>query len=139
MKNLNQSAVPLLLVLLLVVPLTGCGGSGSQKAMELGGINTGEVLQGLLTRTRRAMSQVTNVDSAQQAKVDLIRINEDYDDLLFHIPKLSDEGRAALAKESARALPEMQAMVNRVHEMPALDEVLGATLDQMLAKMAQVR
>jgi len=139
LKNLRLPVVSLLLVLLMTVPLTGCGGSGSNEAMELGGINTGEVLQGLLARTRRAMSQVTNVDTAAQAKAELQRINEDYDDLLFHIPKLSEEGRAALARKSSRALPEMRAMVNRVHEMPALDKVLGETLAAMVEKLGQVR
>ena len=140
MKNLSSSAVIVLLILsaaMVVVP--GCGGGGPDPTMELGGINTGEVLQGLLARTQRAMSQVNSIDAAKRAKTELLRINEDYDDLLYHIPNLSDEGRAALAKQSSRALPEMQAMVNQIHEMPALDDILGVTLDEMVAKLEMVR
>ncbi len=140
MKNLRPSVLIILCVLsVAVVSAPGCGGGGPNPAMELGGINTGEVLQGLLARTQRAMSQVNSVDGAKAANEELLRINQDYDDLLFHIPKLSDEGRAALAKKSSRALPEMRSMVNQIHEMPALDEVLGETLDQMVAKLEMVR
>ena len=132
------------LVLLLaiaggVAPLAGCGGSAAKESMSLGGINTGEVLDGLLARTQRAMAQVSNVDTARRVVPELERINEDYDDLIFHLPKLSDEGRAELAKQSARALPRMQAMVEQIHGMDALDRVLGDVLEGMLARLEQVR
>jgi hypothetical protein len=138
-KILRPSALVVLLVMSIsLFSLPGCGG-GPDPSMELGGINTGEVLDGLLARTQRAMSLVNGVDGAKKANAELLRVNEDYDDLLFHLPKLSDEGRAALAKKSSRALPEMRALASRIHEMPALDDILGVTLDQMVAKLEMVR
>lgn len=140
MKILRPSALVVLLVMSIsLFAMPGCGGGGPDPSMELGGINTGEVLDGLLARTQRAMTLVNGVDGAKKANAELLRVNEDYDDLLFHLPKLSDEGRAALARKSSRALPEMRALANRIHEMPALDEILGVTLDQMVAKLELVR
>ena len=126
-----------LATLILIGLLAGCSGA-PDPSMELGGINTGEVLAGLLARTERAIGKINSVDSAKLVKVELQRINEDYDDLLYHIPKLSPEGRQAIAHESAQALPGMKAMVNQIHEMPALDEILGETLDQMVEKLERV-
>ena len=139
MKILRPSALVVLLVMSIsLFAMPGCGGA-PDPAMELGGINTGEMLDGLLARTQRAMSLVNGVDGARKANAELLRVNEDYDDLLFHLPKLSDEGRAALAKKFSRVLPEMQALASRIHEMPALDDILGVTLDQMVAKLEMVR
>ena len=126
------------LTLLTAGPLTGCS-SGPDPAMELGGINLGEALDGLLARTQQIMSHVNSIDSAKKANEDLMRLNQDYDDLIYHVPKLSEEGRLALAKKSARALPEMQALANRIHEMPALDDILGETLDTMVENLSLVR
>ena len=138
MKTLRPSLLILLLVLVSVLPLTGCA-PGPDLTVGPGGISQGAALDGLLARTQRAMAQVNSVDSAKKANEDLIRINEDYDDLLFHMQKLEFNGRIAMAKKSMSALPEMQRMVAQIHEMPALDDILGETLDLMVEKLGMVR
>ncbi len=137
MKRSNFAALGVLV--LLSFALVGCGGGGPEPELVLGGIDAGAMLQGLLDRTDRSLAQVNSIDGAKKAEAELRRINEDYDDLLFHLQKLSDKGRTKLARDARRALPQMRATVAQIHEMPALDDVLGATLNQMLAKLELVQ
>ena len=78
--------------LLAVFWLAGCGG-GNNANMELGGINTGDMLDGLLARTSKTLGSVNSMQSAEAAVPQLEAINDYFDDLIYHIPKLSQEGR----------------------------------------------
>ena len=66
--------------LILVLGLAGCGGGGNSPNMELGGINTGDMLDGLLDRTMRTLGSVNSIQSAEAAVPQLKAINDDFDD-----------------------------------------------------------
>lgn len=137
MKYLRPSLLSMLLVLVSMFLLVGCGG-GPDVTIGPGGISQGDALDGLLARTQQAMSRVNSTDSAIKANKDLVRINQDFDDLLFHMQKLSFDGRREMSKKANRALPELQGMADQIHNMPALDEIMGGTLDEMVEKLAQI-
>ncbi|MCK9997323.1 MAG: hypothetical protein KAH56_13690 [Candidatus Krumholzibacteria bacterium] len=120
--------------LLLVLFVAGCGG-GNSPEMELGGINTGDVLDGLLSRTFRALGGINSMESAKAAVPQLQAINDDYDDLIYHIPNLSEKGRADMSKKARKALPEIQDMARRINDTPGLSAILGPSMDSMVEKI----
>jgi hypothetical protein len=131
----NPGLAAMLLAGLLV---TGCGGGGPSAEMELGGINTGEVLKGLLDRTARTLAGVQDMASARAAAPQLAAINDDFDDLIYHVPNLSAEGRTEMARMAARSLPEIQGAAARINGMRGLDEILGPAMDEMVDKLTQL-
>ena len=135
MKSCHK--IPAAVFLLAVLFLAGCGG-GNSPNMELGGINTGDVLDGLLARTYRTLGGVNSMESAEAAVPLLQAINDDFDDLIYHVPKLSDEGRTELSKKAKRALPEIQDMARRINDMQGLSDILGPSMDAMVDKLGQL-
>jgi len=125
-----QAAIFLLSVFFLV----GCGG-GNSPEMELGGINTGDMFDGLLARTFRALGSVTSMQTAEAAVPQLKAINDDFDDLIYHIPKLSEKGRAEMSKKAKNAMPEIQDMAQRINDMPGLSGILGPSMNTMVEKL----
>ena len=124
-----------LLALILLAGLSGCGGSSNSEEMELGGINTGDMLDGLLDRTMRALNSVNSMQSAQAAVPVLDAINDDFDDLIYHVPKLSENGRAEMAAKAKKSLPQIQDMAARINDMPGLSGVLGPSMNAMVEKI----
>ena len=132
-----RNGIPAAVILVLVLFLAGCGGGNSQE-MELGGINTGDYLDGLLARTSRTLGSINSMESAEAAVPHLQAINDDYDDLIFHLPKLSEKGRTDMAKKAQKALPGIQDMARRINDTPGLSSVLGPQMDAMVDKIAQL-
>ncbi|MFT5233028.1 MAG: hypothetical protein ACI9UK_002008 [Candidatus Krumholzibacteriia bacterium] len=134
-------ALKLVACLLVVgVGLTGCSSSKSyDESMNLGGINMGEALAGLISHTQQVMANVTDLSSAERAKADLHRINQDYDDLLFNVPKMSEDGQFALAMQARQSLPQMQDVSARISQVPVLHDIIGVELDEITAKLAQLQ
>lgn len=132
-----SNGIPATVFLLLVLFLAGCGG-GNSPEMELGGINTGDVLDGLLARTFRALGGINSMESAEAAVPVLKAINDDYDDLIYHIPKLSEKGRDNMSKKAKKALPEIQDMARRINDTPGLSSILGPEMDAMVDKIGQL-
>lgn len=128
--------IAMCIFLLFLLPnLTGCGGGGNSQEMELGGINTGDMLDGLLNRTYRALGGINSMQTAEAAVPTLEAINDDFDDLIYHIPKLSEQGRAEMSSKAKKALPEIQDMARRIGEIPGLNDILGPSLNSMVEKL----
>jgi len=126
--------IPATVFLLLIIAVAGCGG-GNSPEMELGGINTGDYLDGLLSRTFRTLGSINSMESAEAAVSQLKAINDDYDDLIYHIPKLSEKGRADMSQKARKALPEIQDMARRINDTPGLSGILGPSMDAMVEKI----
>jgi len=130
----------LVTAVLLIVALAcsiGCSSKPSEE-VKLGGIALTDILQGLLDRTGRALSSVYDMNSAEAAKMDLQAINDDYDDLIYHAPKLSYEGQDELAKKARKAMPTLQHTVRNINESPAMSEVLGPEMNAMFEKLGML-
>ena len=121
--------------LLSVFFLVACGGGGNSPNMELGGINTGDMLDGLLDRTMRTLGSVNSIQTAEAAVPQLKAINDDFDDLIYHLPKLSPEGRHEMSNKARKAFPEIQDMANRINGMGSLGKILGPEMDTMVEKV----
>jgi hypothetical protein len=132
-----RHGIPAAVFLLAALFLAGCGG-GNSPNMELGGINTGDMLDGLLARTFRALGNVNSMQSAEAAVPELQAINDDFDDLIYHIPKLSEDGRTEMSKKAKKAMPEIQDMARRINDMQGLSDILGPSLDTMVDKLGQL-
>ena len=131
----NYRIVLCTLILVLLAGLAGCGGGGNSQEMELGGINTGDMLDGLLNRTFRALGSVNSMQTAEAAVPQLESINDDFDDLIYHVPKLSEEGRAEMSKKTKKAMPEIQDMARRINDMGSLGDILGPEMNSMVEKL----
>ena len=133
MINSRTGLCALALVLLLCA--AGCGGGGNSQEMELGGINTGDMLDGLLARTFRALGDINSLEAAEAAVPQLQAINDDFDDLIYHIPKLSENGRQEMSNKAKKALPEIQDTARRINDMPGLGNILGSSMNDMVEKL----
>ena len=131
-------ATLLAVALLATVLAAGCGG-GPDPNLDLGGIDMGQAFDGVLQRTQKAIAGITGLEAARKANTELALVNQDLDDLLYHLPGLNAEGRAALAGKATRALADLQPVAERIGEMPALDDVVGETLRGTLSRLEQVR
>ena len=126
------------LLALVLILMAGCGGSSKNEDMKLGGIDTSEVLAGLLTRTGRTLDSVRDMASAQKAVTQLTAINDDFDDLLYHVPKLSEKGRSDLAQKARKAMPQMQQTVSQINASPGLRDILGPSMESMMEKLGKL-
>jgi hypothetical protein len=135
MRKFTLATVLLVLAALAAVP--GCSKKTSEE-VKLGGIDTTEVLQGLLDRTARTLGGVRDMASAEKAAGQLKMINDDYDDLLYHVDKLSPKGRGQLAGKARNALPEIQAAADRINASGPLADLLGPQMGAMLEKLTQL-
>lgn len=129
--------VTTLVALVACAAATGCSKKSSEE-VKLGGIDTTEMLQGLLDRTARTLGGVRDMKSAEAAAKQLRGINDDYDDLLFHVPRLSPKGRQELAKKARKSMPQLQMAVSQINANPGLAEVLGTEMSAMLKKLTQL-
>lgn len=120
-----------------MVLLAACGGSNS-KDMELGGINTGDFLDGLMSRTQKTLASVNSIATAQAAVPQLKAINDDFDDLIYHLPNLSEKGRADIAKKAKRDLPQIQDMAGRINDNSSLRSILGPEMNLMVEKIGML-
>jgi hypothetical protein len=129
----RTAATRLLTVLLLASLLAGCS-SRPDPETELGGISTIDYLDGLVQRTGRALGSIRGMESANAAAPKLEQISIDYDDLLYHAPKLSPEGREKLAKAARGYWPQLESMDEMIRQSPVLTDVLGAHMLAILEK-----
>lgn len=118
------------------VVLAGCGGSKPSEDVKLGGIALTDVLDGLLTRANRALGGIQSLETAQAAVPELHVVNDDFVDLRFHAPKLSPAGQDELAKRARQHQPELHGMVRAVQESPALAEIMGTEMEEMLGHLS---
>ena len=126
------------MVLVLGLGLAGCGGGGNSPNMELGGLNTGDMLDGLLDRTFRTLGGVNSMQTAEAAVPQLKAINDDFDDLIYHLPKLTLEGRNEMSNKARKAYPEIKDMAQRINDMPGLNTILGPEMNAMVEKLGML-
>ena len=127
----RPSSVPCFIGLALLL-LAGCGGSKPSEDVKLGGIALTEVLDGLMNRANRTLSGINGLAAAEAAVPELQAINDDFEDLRFHAPKLPEAGQNELAKRARGHQPQLEAMVQAVRRSPALASLLGTEMDRML-------
>jgi len=129
-----RGSIILFVIALAVVSLAGCGSSPNPE-VQLGGISLIDYLDGVMARTQRALGTVVDGATAQKAADELKLINQDLDDLVFHAPKLSSEGKEIFRKEVAKRLIEIKDMRGFISNNRGLEGVLGEQMQAMVEKM----
>ena len=127
--------LPRLLVVMLAVACTGCGGQPKTSPLETGGIDAIDILTTLNARTTRVLGTVTGAAAAEAARPDLELISSQYDDLLNQAKGLSPTARAQLADQAARILPGLKDNAVRISSMRG-GEVLTPVLREIIDKVA---
>lgn len=125
--------VPCALCLLMLVQ-AGCASKPSED-VRLGGIALTDVLDGLVKRANRVLSTINGLEAADAAVPELKAINDDFEDLRFHAPKLSAKGQDELAKRAKKYYNDINGMTAAVLDSPALATRIGGEMEAMLGHL----
>jgi hypothetical protein len=120
---------------LALVLLAGCGGGKPSEDVQLGGLALTDVLDGLMTRTVRVLSSINGLEAADAAEPRLQEINDDFYDLRYHAPKLSETGQRELARHAGKQCMQVRAMVDTVMGMRPLADRLGGQMTTMMGHL----
>ena len=129
----------ILLVVALVtlgLMLTGCGSKVSH--LETGGINATDMLNNLLDKTNRILSDVVNVESAKAALPQLEAVNEGYDRLIDEMDGLSPAGRNEISEQAAKAMPGLKGNARRMNSKEGIEEIIGPEMNKMVTKLSKL-
>jgi len=128
----------LLLVTLLSLGLllTGCGSKVSH--LETGGINASDMLNNLLDKTNRILSDVVNVESAKAALPQLEAVNDGYDRLIEEMGDLSPAGRNEISEHAAKAMPGLKGNARRMNSKAGIEDIIGPEMNKMVTKLSRL-
>jgi len=126
-----------LLALLAILLLAGCGGKTSK--LETGGITANDLLDNLMAKTTRIISDVRSVDTAEAALPELQGVSEDFNDLVKEADHLSPGARADLAEQASRYMPGLKDNAKRINAWKGVGDILGPTMNELVGKLAQLR
>ncbi len=130
--------ITLLLIVLLSLGLltTGCGSKTSH--LETGGINATDLLNNLLDKTNRILSDVVNVQTAEAALPQLEAVNEGYDQLIDEMSDLSPAGRAEISEQAAKAMPGLKDNARRMNSKEGIEDIIGPEMNKMVTKLSKL-
>ncbi len=128
--------VPIVLFLAVFVLLAGCGGSKPHE-LERGGLNAGDLMQGLLDRTMVTLGSVTSQDSAEEALPVLEEINKEFEDLIDTKGDLSEQGQADLSDQAAKAMPGLKDITQRIN-MQSYGDMLRPVMHEMISNLTKL-
>jgi len=131
----NQILVTIV-VLAMTLIASGCGGKVSH--LETGGINANDMLDNLLDKTTRILSDVYNVDAANAALPQLEAVNEGYDRLIEELGDLSPAARNRLSEQAAKAMPGMKENARRMNSKAGIDDIIGPEMNKMVTKLSRL-
>ena len=124
------------LIIAVFTLLAGCGG-GKPHELERGGLNAGDLKQGLLDKTMVTLGGVTSQKSAEAALPVLEEINKEFEELIDTSGDLSDEGQADLAAQAAKAMPGLKDITQRIN-MQSYGDILKPTMHEMIGNLTKL-
>ncbi len=134
---MKMKRIPMMVVLLTLGLLTtGCGSKVSH--LETGGINATDLLNNLLDKTNRILSDVVNVETAKAALPQLEDVNEGYDRLIDEMGDLSPAARNEISEQAAKAMPGLKGNARRMNSKQGIEDILGPEMNKMVAKLAKL-
>ena len=129
----------ILLIVALVtlgLMLTGCGSKVSH--LETGGINATDMLNNLMDKTNRILSDVVNVESAKAALPQLEAVNDGYDRLIDEVDGLSPAGRNEISEQAAKAMPGLKGNARRMNSKAGIEDIIGPEMNKMVTKLSKL-
>jgi hypothetical protein len=98
-------------------------------------VNIGQEVTGVFENATAALNDVTDAASAEAALPRLNEIDANLDRLGGLAGQLPAEGKSALAALINGALPELEALITRVTEIPGVGDVIGPVANGLLDKL----
>ncbi len=131
-----KTALCLVLLVTAGLMVSGCGSKVSH--LETGGINATDLLNNLLDKTNRVLSDVVNVETAKAALPQLESVNEGYDRLIEEMGDLTPAGRNEISEQAARAMPGLKGNARRMNSKAGIGDVLGQEMNKMVTKLSKL-
>lgn len=103
--------------------------------LQVGDVNIGERVSGVFGQATTALNDVTDAASAEAALPRLTEINSELDNLSGMVGQLPAEGKSALASLINSSLPELEALIAKVTEIPGVGAVIKPAADTMLESL----
>jgi hypothetical protein len=103
--------------------------------LMVGDVNVGEQVTDVFEGTTTALNGVTDAASAEAALPKLNELNDGLGKLEGMVGQLPAEGKSALAALVSSSLPELEALIAKVSEIPGAGEVIKPVADSMLEKL----
>ena len=103
--------------------------------LVVGDVNLGQEVTGVFESATAALNDVTDAASAEAALPRLTEIDANLDRLGGLVGQLPAEGKSALAALINGALPELEALIARVSEIPGVGAVIKPAADALVAKL----
>ncbi len=132
----TRQIVSTVLFLAVFALLVGCGGSKPHE-LERGGLNAGDLMQGLLDRTMVTLGGVTSQKSAEEALPVLEEINKEFEKLIDTHGDLSEQGQADLSAQAAKAMPGLKDITQRIN-MQSYGDMLRPTMHEMISNLTKL-
>ena len=123
-------------ILAVVLIAGGCGSKVSH--LETGGINANDLLDNLMDKTTRILSDVYNVEAAKAALPQLQDVNNGFDLLIDEVGDLSPAARNQLSEQAAKAMPGLKDNARRMNSKSGIDEIIGAEMNLMVTKLSRL-
>ncbi len=124
--------------LLAFANFSGCASSQPNPALDLGGMDLEAAFSGAIQRVGQILNEIDSIETAEKANDELALISMGMDDLLFNSQKLSMDGQTALSMVALKESQNMQDMMAQVSAQPAINNVVGGTMQDILAKIKQL-
>jgi hypothetical protein len=131
----TRHIVSTFLFLAVLVLLASC--SSKPHELERGGLNAGDLMQGLLDKTMVTLGGVTSMKSAEEALPVLEEINKEFEKLIDTSGDLSDEGQADLSAQATKAMPGLKDISQRIN-MQSYGEILTPVMHEMIGNLTKL-
>jgi Bacterial protein of unknown function (DUF937) len=103
--------------------------------LTIGGVNLANQVNSSVGTLRSVLPGITDVASAQAALPKLREATAQLNEVSNLAPKLSPEGKSALAKLIATAMPAINQMCDKVLATPAVGDIAKPTIDELRGRL----
>ena len=103
--------------------------------LMVGNVDVGQQITGVFEGATAALDGATDAASAEAALPKLNELNDSLTKLGSLVDQLPAEGKSALAALVSGTLPNLEALITRVSEIPGAGDVIKPVADSMLEKL----
>ena len=107
----------------------------SAKQLMVGDVDVGQEVTGWFEGVTKTLTDVTDAASAEAALPNLNELGSSLDKVGGLVGQLPAEGKSALAALVAAALPNFEALVAKVNDIPGAGDVVRPVAEAMLEKL----